>query len=351
MRLGLIARADDRGLGVLTWEFHRHLAPASTLVVREPGAEARGFLPHLDRYPGAAVVTYDQGTLPEQPTRDWLDGLDVVYSAETFYDQRLTGWAAAAGVATVLHTMPEFHSPAMATPTVLWAPTPWRLDQLPPARLVPVPVAADRFPLTAPARDGQLRVLHTAGHRAAADRNGTTALLTALRMVRQPMTVRLLTQDPHLPTIRPARGVTLQSEPGGRTDYWGLYADADVLALPRRYGGLCLPTQEAMAAGLAVVMADCPPNGWWPTLRVPASPRGELNTPCGPVPIYSTNPRGLARTLDSLALDGDVLAGHQAASVAWARAHTWEALAPLYQAELARAADRRQVVDPATERA
>jgi len=56
VKVGLIARADDRGLGIMCWEFHRAMRPHATLVVREPGAEARGFQPHLDRYPDATVV-------------------------------------------------------------------------------------------------------------------------------------------------------------------------------------------------------------------------------------------------------------------------------------------------------
>jgi hypothetical protein len=34
-----------------------------------------------------------------------------------------------------------------------------------------------------------------------------------------------------------------------RTDYWAVYDDVSLLLLPRRYGGLCLPMQEAAACG------------------------------------------------------------------------------------------------------
>lgn len=340
VKVGLIARADDRGLGIMTWEFHRAMRPHATLVVREPGAEARGFLPHLDRYPDATVVTYDGG-LPEAEVRAWLHGLDVVYSAETFYDDRLLDWARDAKVATVLHAMPEFYRGQL--PTSVWAPTPWRADTLPADhRLVPVPVAGDRFPspqLRALHVAGPLRVLHTAGHRAAADRNGTLQLLQALRRVREPVAVRMLTQDPSLPRYRAARHVQLTTEVGGRPNYWELYADADVLVLPRRYGGLCLPVQEAMAAGLAVVMPDCPPNDYWPTLRVGSAVHSTMATPAGSMPLHTTNVGALARQLDQLAADRQVLGAAQQAAADWAAAHSWGALAGTYRAELARAAE------------
>lgn len=344
MRLGLIARAEDRGLGNLTWEFHRHLHPDRTLVV-DMGQLARGFQPHLGRYPDATVVHFDGAQLPEDEVRSWLDGLDVVYSAETFYDWHVLTWAREAGVATVLHVMPEFYrhvAEDLPHPTATWAPTPWRLDLLPDdTTLVPVPVATDRFPKTLPPIGRPLRVLHVAGHRAAGDRNGTLQLAQALRRVTRPMRVRFLTQDPRLPAMRVSRDVQLEVECGGRRDYWELYDDADVLALPRRYGGLSLPAQEAMAAGLAVVMPDVSPNDWWPTIRVPATSRGALNTPGGPVPLYAANPTLLARTLDALAAEPEnVVAVARQAGQVWVEANSWDALAPRYIAELERAADR-----------
>jgi len=336
---GLVARADERGLGRMTHELYRALHPDRTLVVREPGAEAKGFPAQLDRYPGAAVVTYEGG-LAEAACREFLAGLDVVYLAETAYDPRFYGWASEAGCATVLAVMPEFYNQAEPPPAdALWVPTPWRMEHLPAhTQLVPVPVADDRFPFTVPERDGPLRVLHVAGHRAAADRNGTTLLLQALRSVRQPMRVRMLTQDRLLPRASVPRHVDLDCEPGGRADYWTLYEDADVLVLPRRYGGLCLPAQEAMASGLAVVMSDCAPNDWWPTLRVPVRSSGSLRTAAGELRLHSAMPRELALSLDRLAVDGEALRTQQEASLAWAEAHRWSALEGIYRAGLGDAA-------------
>src|SRR5262249_55476915 len=142
---------------------------------------------------------------------DWLDGLDVVYSAETFYDWRLVEWARDRGVATVLHVMPELLgaiSPAQMPPR-LWRPTGWRMSELPAGtEVVPVPVAADRFCDFRPSSeaDGPLRVLHVAGRRAAADRNGTLSLYQALRTVGERVEITITTQDDRLPLVtgRPA---------------------------------------------------------------------------------------------------------------------------------------------------
>lgn len=338
IRWGLIARADDRGLGILTWEVARHLHPDRVLIVREPGAEARGFLPHLDRFPdGGDPVTYRDGALPEGPVREWLDGLEAVYSAETFYDDRLATWADEAGAVPVVHVMPELFRPGLP-PSVRWIPTPWRADLLEPARLVPIPVATERFPAP-PALGDPLRVLHVAGHPAKGDRNGTTLFLQAVRLLRQPAHVRVTVQGDRVPHPgRIPRHVEFEVISGGVEHYWDLYADADVLVLPRRYGGLSLPVQEAMAAGLAVVLPDCEPNRWWPAVHVPSGPRGSIETAAGTIRLQRADPRDLARAIDRLAADSSALEDARAGSLGWAARHSWDALAPVWERELTAAA-------------
>lgn len=352
LKVGLIARGEDRGLGILTWEFARHVKPERTLMI-DMGHLSGGFAPHLERYPGATVVPFDGQELPEATVREWLDGLDVVFSAETFYDWRLVSWAREAGVATVCQAMPEFYRhwscPELPDPTAWWAPTPWLIDRLPErTRMVPVPVALDRVcnisgrDSTADvANDRPLRVVHVAGHRAMGDRNGTTEVLVALGHARGPMDVRLVTQDRRLPSQRGSRrGVTIRRQLSGVGDYWDLYADADVLLLPRRYGGLCLPVQEALGAGLCVVMTHAEPQAsYWPVVTVDVRERGHMETGGGLVPLVTAEPLQLARILDRLANNPEEVATHKAASRAWATANSWDALLPTYLDELGRVAD------------
>lgn len=345
MRWGLLARGEDRGLGNLTWELHRNLQPDRTILL-DIGQLARGFATHPERYPGATVIPWDGaplGTGAEHTIRAWLDGLDVLYSAETFYDWRIVDWAREAGVATVLHVMPEFW-PAQQNgrpmPDVIWAPTSWRLDTLPDAtRLVPVPVALDRFPPPESSVDGPLRVLHVAGHKAAADRNGTQLVTRAVLAMRGAIAVTITGQDGRLPGVpRRTRGtVTIRSRLRGVANYWELYADQDVLLLPRRYGGLCLPVQEGLAAGLVPVMSDVPPNDEWPSMLIPTTTRGQIATAAGVLPLASCRPVDIAATVDALAADRDLLALRRRLATDWARAHSWDALRGLYLAELDRA--------------
>jgi hypothetical protein len=344
LRVGLLARADDRGIGIQTWEFARNLEVERILVVREPGAERKGFMPRFDRYPDAETVTFDPrtGTLPVDHMEEFLDGLDVVYMVETPYDFRLFTLAEQAGVATVVHANPEFwrwDDPTLPRPTVWWLPTKWRADELPSeCEIVPVPVpTAPEIPRE---DDGPLTALHVAGHRAAGDRNGTTTVFQTLRYLRSDrLRFRLECQDPRLPAVRSSR-VPVERHLGGRADRWDLYAGADVLVLPRRYGGLCLPVLEAIAAGVVPVLPAVSPNEDWPAVTTPATFRGTLRTPGGEIPLAQTDPRRLAATLDDLADDEDRLLGALAEVEEFRRHQDWAALSGSYRAALSDAADR-----------
>lgn len=349
MKVGLIARAEDRGLGNMTWDFYRHVHPDRTLVV-DMGDLARGFAPHLDRYPDGLVVGFDgHRWSDEAAVRDWLAGLDVVYTAETFYDWRTVVWAREAGVATVVHSMPEFYrhntDPTLRPPTRWWLPTGWRSYQYPEDRthVVPVPVDLDAAPRHDPRYAGPVRFLHVGGHPAMNDRNGTTIMRRAVSMMREPCEVTMAVQASRMqPVRRRPPGVVVRSQIGSLPDRWDLYRDHDALVLPRRYGGLCLPVQEALASGLAVVMTGCAPNPeTWPILPLPADPGPAMKVAPGLMDTRSVNPRVLAVALDSLAARPPALAQLQAMAREWADGHSWDALLPEYLTRLEEATDER----------
>lgn len=331
MKVGVIARADDRGLGNQTWEVARNLHPDRVLVVDVPSSRQQGFEPHFDRFPGATIVTDHSGVLPEPTVREWLSGLDVVYTAESVYDVRLPEWADDQQVGVVIHGNPEFYRHRDApSPTGWWSATDWRLEHMPPGtRVVPMPVPIDRFP--APDFDtSPRRVLHVGGRAATGDRNGTRiASATAGLLSRCEVVVTSQSN------IAPDGPVTLVRPEG---DYWSMYDGFSVLLLPRRYGGLCLPVNEACAAGLVPVMPDCSPNQWWPIVPLPVhSTRKTVTCPGGIIESQDVHPKDAAAVVQRL-LDSEELPDLRRRARAWAEAHSWEALAPMWGDELARVA-------------
>lgn len=342
MKVGLVARSEDRGLGNLTWEFAQHMNPDRVLLV----VPNHHFRQRFERYPGATVLRWDHrrsDALDERVVREWLDGLDVVYSAETFYDWRMCDWARELGVRTVCHLMPEYFrhgdDARLATPDVWWTPTRWRLNQLPRStRVVPVPVALERFTVREPwDMQGPPRWLHIAGVLATGDRNGSKVLRDALKLLKREHVVRIRTLTPAHPP-RAASSVKVEMITKPTAEYWQLYADAEALVSPRRYAGLSLPAQEAMASGLALVMSDCEPQrSEWPIIALPAETAGSIRVAGGTIPLVNVAPEVLAARLDWLADHPEEITAAQRRSRRFAEQHSWERLAPQIRTALSRA--------------
>lgn len=335
----MIVRADNRGLGNLTWEAYRHLRPERTLVIA--AGQLTPYDERFDRYPDGRVAQWDGTTLAPEDI-DWLlEGSDVVYTAETPYDYSLVATARRRGVATVVHGMWEFLrwsvDDSLPKPDLFLAPSTWYFEDWPTPRLhLPVPVATERF-------EGRQRTevgtfLHVAGHKAHADRNGTSALLSALRYVRRPAPLILRSQT-RLTVPTRIRGVKVQLAQGDATDYWSMYRQGDVLVAPRRYGGLSLPMNEAMAAGMPVVSTNIGPQN---ELLHPAGlvdgPRRRQRAAAQMVEAIDADPRKLAAKLDELVANPDLVAEMSRASLAYAASISWERMLPDYRAVLAEVA-------------
>lgn len=367
MKIGLIARGEDRGLGNLLWEFSRHVRPHRTLLVVPDGVQKAGLVTHIERFPDATPVRFGQsrpgslgeGMLDEKTCRTFLDGLDVVYTAETFYDWRFVRWAMEAGVATVCHVMPEFARPEwFDQPTMWWAPTRYRLSLLPEsARVVPVPIARDRYTdpeykrlqrlhgvaSEVPIDRRPLRWLHVAGAQTIQDRNGTAAVLRALRFLDRPTKLTIMAQTPF-----PGAIASLPSHVDVRViqrsidNYWHLYLYGTALVLPRRYAGLCLPALEAMGAGLAVLMSDMPPqNEEWPVATVPIRPGSPIRLSGGTIETGDVDALQLAQRMDQWATFHERFEDAIIRSERFGDENSWGELLPMVLDELALAVERQ----------
>ena len=316
----MIARCDDRGLGVQCREFYDHMRPDVTVVIDMTPVTRNRFAQHFEWYPDGIISRWAGYLQPlSKPALTALATCDVVFSAETFYDPRLPGWLTDQDVRTVLQPNPELYRGEL--PSELWWPSEWLIDRFPTGRVMPVPVPDDRI-ADKPAGEGLF--LHVNGRRALADRNGAQFLPWLI--TRTTGQWRITSQD----GMRFGPRMRGRATPVGHVeDRWELYDGCSILVLPRRYGGLCLPVQEAMARGMAVVMTDCPPNRRWPIVPVEAQPAGLIPMPLGPVRLHNVN-------LDDLILQvHDTLANleeHQQAGLDWAREHAWSVWEPKYRA-------------------
>lgn len=312
MNLGMLVRADHRGLASMTGILARFLQPERVLLV-DMGTHSPTDC-HPDDYPHRfATVAYDDLLGGDYDWMPFLDGLDVVYTAEVPYDFGLFTAARHRGVRTVLHLMPELdpwvREPRLPRPDVIALPTTWLAERYPESPVLPVPVELfDAVP-------GPL-VVHP-GALAMKDRNGTRAVIDASEHTRHHLVVRCQAPPEH--PWRHAR-VEVDDLPETRD----LYDRAALVVVPRRYGGLSLVMQEAMAAGLPLLIPHTDPYADAMPFHVVAEEGRPIQTKGGTIPTFNVRPRALAHCIDTVMSDAGVRRQLAEASRTWAAAHTWE---------------------------
>lgn len=332
MNLGLIARADDGGLGQMTREFYAHLDPAATLVVdlKDAGRSPA----RCERYatgPGEARLC---GYPLDDRDVDWLcERTDVVYSAEVLYHDTFTLLANTHQTDVVVHAMPELYDTYDNPGARVWLPTPWERRRFPTTvPIVPVPVATERFtPRCVTSIETALHISSPAMR----DRNGTDLVKEACEHARRRFT--LLVSGPSKPPERTKIGVVDVVPVDDTTDYWERYDDVDLLVLPRRYGGLSLPMQEAAAAGVPTLTLNSEPQSSWlpPSCLVPTTGSAGVRMKGGQFPVYRAAPESIAAALDGLGARPDLVHGASSTVRAHADALSWASWTEEYRRILA----------------
>jgi glycosyltransferase involved in cell wall biosynthesis len=264
MKVGLLAYSTNTGLGVQSYEFYQHMNPDRVMLVDL--SSFNHVETHHERYPDAFITTDGFPTNAEIDV--FLDGLDVVFVMETPLNYYLFERAEQLGVKTILQYNWEFldylQDDKKPKPTMFAAPSAWKYSALPFSNKtrLPVPVARERF------KYRKIKMfrnfLHIAGRPAVHDRNGTRDLLFAFHnLPYSGVTLTVKIQDSaqaeeYRDMFKADKRIKIDDT--DVLNYWDAYKGFDCLVLPRKYGGLCLPMQEALAQGLPVIMTDVSPN-------------------------------------------------------------------------------------------
>lgn len=336
MKLGLLVRADNRGLGIQSFETWRHLSPEISVAV-EMGPHTP-YEQHFDRYPGSLQARFRDGKFVDYaPVLDALSDADVVLTQETFYDDRLVEDLRARGVRTAVQGNWEFlrwiSEPALARPDLFLAPSTWHLDRWPAGTVyLPTPVATDVLPYRH--RDRAETFVHVGGHRAMQDRNGTRLVLLAGRFIRSAARVVVRSQSLIGRSIvgRDRVEVEIHDAP----HYADNYRDADVLVAPRRFGGQSLPMNEALALGMPVITLDVDPQRRYLPAEslIPTRRRRSLKVQSGQVDWFDAQPSDLAKRIDEFFEKPALVSALSEKAGEWAAAHSWDALLPRWRSVL-----------------
>jgi glycosyltransferase involved in cell wall biosynthesis len=346
-RLGLQVFGTRTGLGYQTRALYRHLEPAKAMLIDM--SRIKGMPCHREWYGPEVSVT--DGIPTDAEVDEFLAGLDVVLVCETPLNYHLFSEAQWRGIATIEQYNYEFTehltNPRLPLPAVFAAPTSWNLAVMQTrfSGVRPLPVPVDREGLNLPRRriETARTFFHVAGQPTTGDRNGTLDFIdVARRCADLDVEWLLYCQVPNAQIRQALAGAPIQlvtevAEPRE------LYSRGDILILPRRYGGLCLPTIEALASGIPVLMPDVSPNRDWlpPEWLVPARwvRRTAGTYPPVPVDVFQVDVAALAAQVRELAVSPDVVAAMGDHARIVGDGLTWEALLPRYMELIQRAKD------------
>ena len=337
MRIGIIARSDNSGLGNQTRELVAMLKPNKIMLI--DSTSFNGNKQNPEWYAGYNIKTIN-GFASAEEVSDFLKDLDVVLSCEIFYNNVFVNIAKAFGVKTVLQYNYEFldylNQPTWTLPDALLSPSSWYFEDVvrkfgdkTKVVLLPPPSATEAF---RKARETNLkqkhgRILHIAGKTAIKDRNGTETVIEMMKHLKSDVVLDIRTQvEIDLPiTDKRINIITDNTE-----NHSDMYVGYDAMILPRRYAGLCLPMNEALISALPVFMTNISPNNDLlpPEWLVESTKISRLMTRTM-LNVYEGDAKGLASLVDNY-LESDTLQEKQKAFDIGNKNFSYEALLDRY---------------------
>jgi glycosyltransferase involved in cell wall biosynthesis len=306
MRLGIIARSDNTGLGNQTKELVDMLNPDKVMLINSQSFNKNK--QHPDWYEKYNCV-YVRGFPGTSDINAFLKNIDVVLSCETFYNNSFVLLAKNKGVKTFLQYNYEFldylQKPDQQLPDTLIAPSLWGFETVSEtfgtrSRVVhlPPPTSPETFSFAKSTNINKQhkRLLHVAGKSAHLDRNGTKTIIEMLKYSKSDYEMVIKSQSALDFNIKDSRLTIDTNSPENRQD---LYTGFDAMILPRRYAGLCLPMNEALMSALPVFMTNISPNNivlpskW----LVPSKKINEFKARTM-IDVYEADPEILANLID-----------------------------------------------------
>jgi len=306
MKLGIVVRADNTGLGNQTHELVKMLDPEKILIIDSSTFHNKN-IQNYEWYEGRPIVV-SKGFPDNKTLLKFFDGLKVVISCETFYSKHFVALAKKKRIKTILQYNFEFldylSDSKLLLPDVLLAPSLWRFDEVKEkfedrclVTHLPPPTDEKLFEQNKNINSNRSnRLLHVAGKAAIYDRNGTNSVIEMLKYSKKDYELVIKTQSNLDISCTDERLSILTNNEKNKED---LYSNYDAMILPRRYAGLCLPMNEALMSGLPVFMTDISPNN----LVLPKDWLVDSNfvktfmTRIG-ISLYNANPEQLAEVVD-----------------------------------------------------
>lgn len=320
MKLGMIVRADNSGLGTMSWEYSRHLRPDKVLIVSNGVYQM--FPERYSEFPSRRGID----------NADWLlDGIDTLLAIETFYDWSLVAKAKERGIKTVLIPMIEMtRERIQAVPDVFLSPSKLDYEYFSKRyqnqnHYLPVPVALDRLPVQK--RKHANVFIHVGSHGGVNMRKGTPLVIEAMKYVQSDIKLILYTWGDFQ-----SDDSRIEVRRTNFKNYWQLYREGDALIYPQDYNGICLPIIEAMASGMGVVTTSIYPfNEYFPkSLMFEPTQLVKKRASPGLVEMDAAiiDPKSIAQVIDTAHKNG--IAEESLYGILWGKENSWDRLTKKY---------------------
>ena len=261
LKIGIISRCDYTGLAIQSKEFYDHIQ-CKALVVDISNVQPFT-KQHFEWYPDQQTILFKRGQRFQiESLMKFLRQIKILVCFETPYDYSIIALCKALKIKTVIQPNYEFleYGPGYkhALPDLFIAPSMWNYDKIPGNKIfLPVPVNTKKFfPQLKPNT-----FVHIVGKPAVHDRNGTYTFFNSLLHVKSDITViiRSLQQMPSPPVPKNVK-LIMDFE---KKEHYQVNYSGGVMVMPRKFGGNCLPVNEALAAEMPVIMTDISPNNLW----------------------------------------------------------------------------------------
>lgn len=267
--LGIIVRSDlGSGLQSQTYSLTRLLKPSRVMIVNSTSFNGNDQHDYL--YDGFEVQK-TMGWPTNLECARFMKGLTHVLTSETAYNPKIYDLARLHGVKVFTQPNWEFldhiNNRRMLGPSKWLMPSLWKNEDM---RLLfsnveylPPPIFMNDFKKARDknlSRSGKKRFVHIMGKAASHDRNGTFDLIDALKYSTSSFDLVIKSQFevPEYTSLVNDQRVSFDIQ--NVEDPEDLYKGFDAMIMPRRYGGLCLPMNEALSSALPVIMPDISPN-------------------------------------------------------------------------------------------
>lgn len=348
MRVGTFAYPTSRGLGHLAKSFHDHGIITDVLRV------LHNRVPNNDWYPGSPSV--DLQSINPAACHNFVHGKDAMLFFETPFYWPILDYCKRLGVRTYLVPMYECtprHLPAL--PHRFLCPSLLDMDYFSSRKSPPggrnlfgdeegvrgTRASFVQIPISYPwkLRRQANHFVHNGGYLGLRGREGTTLLIEAMRLTRNPIKLTLRVQEnvrePHLSQALSHPWITYVPATVPHVD---LYSEGDVAVMPQKFNGMSMPMLEAAASGMVVMASNRYPANTW----LPAGPL---------IPVHSYHsasvggayldfeeavitPQDIAKTMDDWW--GRDITDLSLWGKEWAIANSWEVLLPKWQSILSK---------------